>query len=206
MCEQDLIQATTAEVSRRLSQQQAGHGFDHVQRVVKSARIIQAEEGGDMLTVELAAVLHVVGDAKFHNGIERSGQISREILKALDASESLVKQVVSIVDRISFRKRKTAGPLSLEGQIVQDADRLDALGAIGIVRTIEYGTSIGQPFFAPQQADSPSGVSHFYEKLFKLRALMNTETAKRMAIEREEFMRNFLDQFYREYGISGHPA
>ncbi|MCO8123201.1 HD domain-containing protein [Stieleria sp. TO1_6] len=182
--------------------QQAGHGLDHVERVLHSARLIQAEVGGDRCVVELAALLHDVGDAKFHDGVERSAEFAREILGQLGANDELIEHVAKIVDNISFRKGVASDTLSLEGKIVQDADRLDALGAIGIVRTIEYGAVMGQPFFMPGDESQKTGVGHFHEKLFKLKALLNTEPARRLAGQREQFMRTFLDQFLRESQIT----
>ncbi|MCA9139137.1 MAG: HD domain-containing protein [Planctomycetales bacterium] len=196
----EIIWRTRTEVQRRLADQGAGHGFDHVQRVLVSARQIQQEVGGDLFVIELAVLLHDVGDAKFHGGVERSGEFAREILSDLGVGDDVIAHVVHIVDNVSFRKRASAEPLSLEGQVVQDADRLDALGAIGIVRTIEYGAAFNQPFFAPDDPTAKTGVGHFYDKLFTLRALMNTEAGKRLSLQREEFMRSFLDQFYKETG------
>jgi uncharacterized protein len=112
----------------------------------------------------------------------------------------LIEHVAHIVDNISFRKGESAKPLSLEGQVVQDADRLDALGAIGIVRTIEYGAAFGQPFYLADAGNAKTGVGHFHEKLFKLKSLMNTDAGRRMAEDREAFMQTFLDQFMRESG------
>ncbi|QDV24731.1 putative hydrolase [Aureliella helgolandensis] len=194
---------TAAIAAERMQGQQAGHGFDHVSRVLRTARQIQTETGGSRLVVDLAALLHDVGDAKFHDGLERSAEFSREILSAQGVPQEIVEHVTHIVDNISFRKGVPADQLSLEGKIVQDADRLDALGAIGIVRTIEYGAAKGQPFYLPSQRDAasptaPTGVGHFHEKLFKLRALLNTEPARIIALQREEFMRSFLDQFFLE--------
>lgn len=195
-----LVKQVEAVVRERMDGQTAGHGVDHVMRVLASARLIQAEAGGDLMVIELAALLHDVGDAKFHHGAERSAEFSREILSGLGANEDLIEHVAHIVDNISFRKGISASELSLEGKIVQDSDRLDALGAIGIVRTIEYGAAMGQPFYAPDAGDTKTGVGHFHEKLFKLKELLNTATARRLAQERESFMRTFLDQFMRESG------
>ncbi|MCD0462557.1 HD domain-containing protein [Roseiconus lacunae] len=211
MPESNLISIVRREVSRRLSGQGAGHDMDHIDRVVSTAKVIQSREGGDPLVIELAALLHDVGDAKFHDGVERSGEFSREILEKMMASngsmgEPMIRHIVQIVENISFRKRAEASPLSLEGQVVQDADRLDALGAIGIVRTIEYGAVKGQCFFDPKNPHAKSGVSHFYEKLFRLRSLMNTETGRQMAVRREQFMQNFLRQFYDECGLESQSA
>ena len=199
---QELVTQTEAIVRERMDGQSAGHSMDHVLRVLALARTIQAETGGDMQTVELAALLHDVGDAKFHDGVERSAEFSREILGGLGASDAMIEYVAHIVDNISFRKGIHASKLSLEGRIVQDADRLDALGAIGIVRTIEYGAAFGQPFYLPDAGNAKTGVSHFHEKLFKLKDLLNTDAARRIAGEREAFMRTFLDQFLRESGGS----
>ncbi len=201
--DRNLVARTEQIVTDRLRGQQAGHGMDHVLRVLRSAREIQSEVGGGRLIVELAALLHDVGDAKFNDGTERSAEFSREILAELDVPKDVIDHVAMIVDNISFRKRSTATELTLEGKIVQDADRLDALGANGIVRTIEYGAALGQPFFISGSHEQPSktGVGHFHEKLFKLRALLNTEPARRIAGQREQFMRTFLDQFLEECGV-----
>jgi len=198
-----LVERCTAIVRTRMAGQAAGHGMDHVLRVLASARTIQADTGGDLCVIELAALLHDVGDAKFHGGVERSAEFARQILGELEAAEGVIEHVAHIVDNISFRKAIDASELSLEGKIVQDADRLDALGAIGIVRTIEYGAAVGQPFYlAGQGCEVPSaaktGVGHFHEKLFKLKGLMNTDSARRLAEQREQFMRLFLEQFFRE--------
>lgn len=198
--EKDLIQRVESIVTLRLADQQAGHGMDHIMRVLKSAREIQAATGGNAFIIELAALLHDIGDAKFHDGLERSGEMSREILRDLQVAGETIDHVVHIVDNISFRKGTDAETLSLEGKVVQDADRLDALGAVGIVRTIEYGAFKGEPFYLPNSSNEKTGVGHFHEKLFKLHDLMNTEAAKKIAIDREQFMRTFLDQFLSECG------
>lgn len=202
---QQLVAETEAIVRKRMTGQAAGHGMDHVLRVLASAQAIQAEAGGDLEVVELAALLHDVGDAKFHNGVERSAEFAREILGGLGTDRDLSEHVAHIVDNISFRKGASAKPLSLEGKIVQDADRLDALGAIGIVRTIEFGAAPPpgvpvQPFYLPDAGNEKTGIGHFHEKLFKLKDLLNTDAARQMAEERESFMRAFLDQFLRESG------
>jgi uncharacterized protein len=198
---QEIVEQVATIVRQRMAGQQAGHGIDHLQRVLKTAKEIQAEEGGDALVVELAAWLHDIGDAKFCDGVERSAEFSHEILTDLGLPAEIIDHVAHIVDNISFRKGSAAKELSLEGKIVQDADRLDALGAIGIVRTIEYGATMGQPFHVSDSSDSQkTGVGHFHEKLFKLRGLLNTAPARRIAGQREQFMQTFLDQFFGECG------
>jgi uncharacterized protein len=205
--ENEIVARVERIVRRRMADQQAGHGVDHVMRVLKTARQIQSEVGGERLVIELAALLHDLGDAKFHHGVERSGEFAREILstEGLDADKlgaETIEHVASIVDGISFRKQTDPQSLTLEGKVVQDADRLDAIGAIGIVRTIEYGAVMGQPFHVADNPDGSvkTGVGHFHEKLFKLRGLLNTEPAKRIAVQREQFMQTFLDQFFEECG------
>lgn len=196
-----IVKSVECEVRQRMAGMQAGHGVDHVLRVLKTAGEIQAEVGGDAFIISLAAWLHDVGDSKFHQGVERSAQFTREILASQAVTGAVVDHVADIVDNISFRKGSQAAELSLEGQIVQDADRLDALGAIGIVRTIEYGAAFGQPFYIQDNCERrPTGVGHFYDKLFKLCKLLNTEPARRIAEQRELFMRDFLRQFFDECG------
>ncbi|QDV64369.1 HD domain-containing protein [Crateriforma conspicua] len=202
-----VIRQVRGIVIDRMSGQGAGHDADHVLRVWRTARWIQRQTGGDAFVVELAALLHDIGDAKFHQGIERSGVLSKHILATFSVPADVVDQVVHIVDNISFRKAADPNTLSIEAKIVQDADRLDALGAIGIVRTIEYGAVKGQPFHRPGCDDpSKSGIGHFHEKLFKLRGLLNTEAAKQIAEERETFMRDFLAQFLSECDTAGDDA
>ena len=196
-----LVELVRRMVANRMAGQQAGHGIDHVMRVYRTACEIQSEVGGDRQVVELASLLHDIGDAKFNHGIERSAEFSIQILGELGASADLIRRVAEIVDNISFRKGVNPEHLSLEGKIVQDADRIDALGAIGIVRTIEFGATRGQPFYIPATDESsaqPTGVGHFYDKLFKLHDQLNTESARRIAKQREEFMRIFLEQYFRE--------
>ena len=198
--QQAVVDQVANIVRSRLAGQGAGHGFDHVQRVWNTACMIQQTAGGDLCVIELAALLHDIGDAKFHGGKEKSKEFSTEILQTLDVADDVIQHVGKIVDNISFRKREVAEPLSLEGQIVQDADRLDALGAIGIVRTIEYGATFNQPFYSDDVETQKTGVGHFYDKLFQLRDLMNTEAGREIAKQREDFMHAFIDQFKLEWG------
>lgn len=200
MYDPQVIQQIKKEVQQILHSQGAGHGWDHIQRVYTTATDIQSVEGGELWTIELAALLHDVGDAKFHDGKERSGEISRDLLKRYNVSKEQTEPIVHIVENLSFRKRDTALPLTTEGQIVQDADRLDALGAVGIVRTIEYGQYRSQPFYDVANPLGKSGVIHFHEKLFRIPDLLNTQTAKAIAVERIEFMRSFLFQYFSEIG------
>ena len=205
---EELIEQVSSIVRSRMATQGAGHGYDHIQRVWRTACHLQGICGGNQLVIELAALLHDIGDAKFNHGKECSKEFSVEILEGLGVEPSIISHVAQIVDNISFRKRASAEPLSLEGQVVQDADRLDALGAIGIVRTIEFGVAFDQPFYDPESGvhggeDQKTGVGHFYEKLFKLRDLMNTKAAREVARDREDFMRGFITQFELEWKGQG---
>lgn len=197
VAQSEIIASVFETVQRRMEGQGAGHDFEHVRRVFENAKTICAAEGGDWFVIGLSALLHDLGDAKFWDGQERSGEFATEILNNLGLSTSIVQHVVDIVDNLSFRKRKTAMPLSFEGQIVQDADRLDALGAIGIVRTVEYGATIGQPFYSPNPREK-TGIQHFDDKLLKLKQLMNTKTARDLAEKRDAFMRRFVEQLRSE--------
>lgn len=197
--ERDVIDAVRDQVSMHLRGQGAGHGFDHVTRVHRTACRLQKEAGGERFTIELAAWLHDVGDAKFNDGQELSGKLSREILTKLDVDATVIESVVDIVDKISFRKQTPVHQLSHEARIVQDADRLDALGAVGIVRTIEFGAVKNQPFH--DSSASQTGLGHFFDKLFKLRELMNTDAAKAEAASRERIMRDFVRNYVSECGI-----
>lgn len=208
--EQAWIDASREAAKEHMEGVGAGHDFDHVCRVhANAAHLKSANEIRGIsirgCVVELAAWLHDVGDAKFHDGAELSGQLSEEIMSRVGVELAVRRAVVEIVDNISFRKRASAKPLSLEGQLVQDADRLDAVGAIGIVRTIEYGHSKQQPFYVHGQSfqkhsslSEKTGVGHFFEKLFLLPELMNTEVGRIEAERRVEFMHGFLKQFFAE--------
>ncbi|QDV69352.1 putative hydrolase [Rosistilla carotiformis] len=198
------VEAVEQIVCQRMAGQAAGHDFDHVLRVRHAAQSLQAEVGGDRFVIELAALLHDIGDAKFQGGIERSGEFTQQILAEQPVASPVIPRVVEIVETISFRKRTDRSTLTLEAQIVQDADRLDALGAVGIVRTIEYGATVGQPFHCSQTESEPrpTGIDHFHEKLFRLTDLMNTDPARRIARQRHAFMQSFLDQYLREWNAA----
>lgn len=198
--EQHVTNKVRDQVSRQFSGQGAGHGFDHITRVHRTACQLQQEAGGNRFVIELAAWLHDVGDAKFNDGQELSGKLSHEILGNLQVDPIVIESVVDIVDKISFRKKTPASLLSHEAKIVQDADRLDALGAVGIVRTIEYGAVKNQPFYSRDAVQS--GLGHFFEKLFKLRGIMNTEAAKTEAASRERIMREFVLHYCDECEIA----
>jgi uncharacterized protein len=209
----DLIERTAAHVEAAMRGEGSGHDWWHVYRVWCTARHLAQVEGGDVQVVELAALLHDLGDHKFHGGDETvAPRMARTWLDSLGAPPDLTAHVSEIVGTLSFKGAGVPTPMrTLEGQIVQDADRLDALGAVGIARAFAYGGYKGRLLYDPahpveQHADfetyknntNPT-INHFYEKLLLLKDLMNTPTARRAAEERHIFMEQFLARFYAEW-------
>jgi uncharacterized protein len=210
---QELITQTEMFVKKELANAEGGHDWWHIYRVWKLARTIAAGEQVDMLVVELSALLHDIADSKFHNGDENVGpQKARAFLQTAGAPETVIEQVVQVIMHISFKGGHNTGAFySPELSVVQDADRLDAIGAIGIARTFNYGgfknRAIYDPNIAPdlnmtkeqyKNSTAPT-INHFYEKLLLLKDRMNTETGRRMAVERHAFMETFLAKFYQEW-------
>ena len=208
--EEEIIKEVSDFVSKAMQKHDSGHGWSHIERVVRLALHIHECEGrGDRLTVELGALLHDVGDHKFaaHDG---PAEI-RRLLGSLGADTSLIDEVVCINQNISYSKGRNDIVKSDEMQIVQDADRLDAMGAIGIARAFGYGGFKGREIYDPRagyagppglpssSSNSASTVHHFYDKLLMLRELMNTATGKKLADERHDFMIKYLEQFFREW-------
>ncbi len=209
----DIINKTVEYIKDKLSGEGSGHDWWHIYRVWKSAVQIGKHEVADMFVVELAALLHDIADWKFHDGNDEIGpQLSRVWLEKLAVDENIIVHVCQIVKDVSF---KGAGVLTkmktIEGMIVQDADRLDALGAVGIGRAFAYGGSKGREMYNPlikpmmhisfEQYKSNHGttVNHFYEKLLLLKDLMNTESAKKIAEKRHKIMKDFLEEFFIEW-------
>lgn len=174
-----------------------GHDYYHIERVVINARRILETEQANRFIVELAAWLHDLGDHKLHDGIDKSDELIRAFLETLSVRQTIIEQVVEIVSQVSFSKGNT--PSSMEAKIVQDADRLDAIGAVGIARCFAYGGSKNRILYSPDKKEQEnSSIQHFYDKLFKLKDLMNTDTAKRIARQRHSFMEEYVAEFYRE--------
>lgn len=208
-----ILAKTTEYVRAKLQGEGSGHDWWHIHRVVGNARMICSKENADMFIVELAALLHDIGDWKFHNGDETAGpRMAKEWLGQLGVENSIINQVCLIIEELSFKGAGTPTPMStLEGQIVQDADRLDAIGAIGIARAFAYGGHKGREIHNPdikpelhqtfEQYKSSTGptLNHFYEKLLLLKERMNTNTARKIAVERHAFMEEFLGQFLGEW-------
>ena len=213
MTNPDLIAKTILFVKEKLNDAEGGHDWFHIERVYKNAVLISKNEVCDTTIVQLGALLHDIADSKFHNGDETIGpRVAREFLELEKVDEEIITHVVNIIENISFKggnfeKKFT----SIELSIVQDADRLDAIGAIGIARTFNYGgfknRTLYDPEIAPNSSmtkeeykknDSPT-INHFYEKLLLLKDKMNTATGKQIAQERHRYMEGFLAQFYAEW-------
>lgn len=202
-------------VKEKLEGAEAGHDWFHIERVWKLSKKIAEQEGGNLEVIELSALLHDIADPKFHNGDETLAlKISQNFLEEIHVEGELIEQVLFVIKNISFKNRAEAPenpPLEL--QIVQDADRLDAIGAIGIARTFNFGGFKNNLMYHPEikpnlgmnkeeyKKSNGTTINHFYEKLLLLKDLMNTETAKKIASERHNFMLQFLDEFYKEWNV-----
>lgn len=207
-----LIEKTIAFVKEKLKDAEGGHDWFHIERVYNNALNIAQYEYCDNTIVALGALLHDIADSKFHDGDETVGpKLAWEFLEKQDVSEDTIIHVVNIIENISFKggnfERKFS---SIELDVVQDADRLDAIGAIGIARTFNYGGFKNRPLYNPEIAPnlnmskeeyknsvSPT-INHFYEKLLLLKDKMNTKTGKSIAEERHAYMEKFLEQFFAE--------
>ena len=176
----------------------SGHDFDHTLRVYHMATRLAEEEGADLQTVQLAALLHDVDDRKLSPETYEGKLRAVAFLKENGVEDGKIESIVDIVSRISF-SAQLPPPESIEGKCVQDADRLDAMGAIGIARTFAYGGSRGRRMHDPEGVDKNASIQHFYDKLLRLKDSMNTPIGRRMAEERDQFMRQFLEQFYGEW-------
>ncbi|WP_338782274.1 HD domain-containing protein [Metabacillus sp. FJAT-52054] len=186
-------------VKKHLDKEGSGHDWLHIERVRKLALKLVEETEADAFIVELAALFHDLSDRKLADDKRMSRLEVEDMLIALSVSENDRSQIMHIIDTISFRGTGRTVPETIEGKIVQDADRLDAMGAIGIARTFVYAGSRGTPIYDPgEQTKGDSAIQHFYDKLLKLKGLMNTEAGKMKAEERHRFMELYLDTFYKE--------
>ncbi|RIJ41571.1 HD domain-containing protein [Pontibacter oryzae] len=213
MQKEDILAETAAYVQQLLTGEGSGHDWWHIFRVWNNAKNIAAGEQANLFVVELAALLHDIGDHKFHNGDESVGpRMAREWLQKYDLEGDLIEHICQIIQDLSYKGAGTSSSMhTLEGRIVQDADRLDAIGAIGIARTFAYGghknREIYDPAIAPVMHDSFEAyknstaptINHFYEKLLLLKDRMHTETARQLAQQRHAYMEAFLEQFYAEW-------
>lgn len=208
-----VVARTQAFVREQLGGEASGHDWWHVHRVWRTAVEIGSEEGADLYVVQLTALLHDIADAKFHDGDEEIGpRTAADWLRSLDVDEQTFAHVAEIIRDMSFKGAGVQTPMQTrEGMVVQDADRLDALGAIGIARAFAYGGAQGRilhdPWSAPvmhgtaaeYRSHRGSTLNHVSEKLLLLKDRMNTESARRIARERHQFMEHFLRQFFAEW-------
>ncbi|RZA03544.1 MAG: HD domain-containing protein [Moraxellaceae bacterium] len=208
-----LIENTIAFVKQQLEGAEAGHDWFHIERVFKTTQNINEAEKGDATVVELAALLHDIADPKFHDGDEELGpKIAGQFLEQQAVNQIIIDHVLNIIRHMSFKQSFDAQTFdSLELRIVRDADRLDAIGAIGIARAFTYGgfknrvlydPAIPPADFKDKEAYKNSNghtINHFYEKLLLLKDLMHTQKGKELAAKRHEFMEGFLEQFYAEW-------
>ncbi len=214
MTNTQIIEETIAFVKEILKGAEGGHDWFHIQRVFKNTLLIAKDEKVDVLVVSLGALLHDIADAKFNGGDETVGpKMASVLLQSLEVDKKIVDHVVKIIENISYKSSLDSKKSfeSKELQVVQDADRLDAIGAIGIARAFNYGgyknREIYNPEIAPnlqmtkeeyKKSKAPT-INHFYEKLLLLKDKMNTESGKKLAEKRHEFMLDYLEQFYKEW-------
>jgi uncharacterized protein len=213
MNSQILIKETISFVKDKLKNAESGHDWFHIERVWKNSKKIAETENCNRLIVEMAALLHDIADSKFHNGNEEIGpETAMNYMNSLNLDKDSKLHIVNIIRNISFKGGHRHSDFnSIELQIVQDADRLDAIGAIGIARAFNYGGYKNRTLYDPDikpdmnmskeayKNSSAPTINHFYEKLLLLKDLMNTEGGKKLAAERHLFMEHFLDQFYKEW-------
>lgn len=214
MTSQSIIEQTIAFVKKQLENAEGGHDWFHIERVYKNSLLIAKNEiSANQLIVALGALLHDIADSKFYNGDETIGpKMAKEFLRELQVDVSIINHVINIIENISFKggneQQKFSSP---ELDVVQDADRLDAIGAVGIARCFNYGGFKNRAIYNPnimpnlnmtkeqyKKSTAPT-INHFYEKLLLLKDRMNTKTGRQLAQKRHEFMQAYLDQFYSEW-------
>ena len=218
MSDSELVEETITFVKETLQNAEGGHDWFHIQRVFNNTMLIARDEKVDILVVSLGALLHDIADAKFYDGDESIGpKMATDFLTSLGVPKKVINHVVKIIENSSFKsslnngKTKNKPFSSKELQVVQDADRLDAMGAIGIARTFNYGgfknRTIYDPSIPPnlkmtkdeyKKSTGPT-INHFYEKLLLMKDKMNTKTGKKLAEKRHQYMLDFLKQFYMEW-------
>jgi len=207
----EIIARAMAYVKEKFENEYSGHDWFHTLRVFRTATRIAEAEGADLETVQLAALLHDVDDRKLSPETYAEQKNARSFLAENGVEESVICEICRIISEVSFVGSDSVVPSTLEGKCVQDADRLDAIGAIGIARAFAYGGNHNRLMYHPDIAPNPNmskeeyiksnstTVNHFYEKLFKLTDMMNTDTAKQIAKERDEYMKAFIAEFMDEW-------
>lgn len=208
-----IIAKTCKFVEEELAGDGSGHDWWHIYRVWTTAKNIAQQEGARLIIVELSALLHDIADWKFHDGDDSKGpQVAEQFLKENQVEQEVIDPVVDIIATISYKGAGVATPMkTLEGKVVQDADRLDAIGAMGIARTFAYGGHKNRLIYHPDEKpvlhqsfedykkNKGHTINHFYEKLLLLKDRMNTVSGKRLAEDRHQFMQAYLDQFHKEW-------
>lgn len=209
----DVINLTVQFVKQKLADAEGGHDWFHIERVWRNAKLISNSENGNQLVIELASLLHDIADYKFNDGNEHIGpRIAENFLESINVERVIIKEVVFIVKNISFKGGYNENiKKTIELEIVQDADRLDAIGAIGVARTFSFGGFKGSLMHDPNQKpninqsekeykkSNGTTINHFHEKLLLLKNLMNTKTGKKLAQNRHNYMIGFLQQFHSEW-------
>ncbi|WP_276168499.1 HD domain-containing protein [Zobellia alginiliquefaciens] len=214
MTNSEIVEQTIAFVKETLQGAEGGHDWFHIQRVFKNTLLIAKEEKVDVLVVSLGALLHDIADAKFNDGDETVGpKLAQHFLTDLGVNKDTIDHVIKIIENISFKNSLEKGKKfsSIELEVVQDADRLDALGAIGIARAFNYGGFKNRELYNPEIApnlkmtkaeykkSTAPTLNHFYEKLLLLKDKMNTVTGTKLAEQRHDYMLDYLEQFYQEW-------
>jgi len=210
-----IINKTVQFVKETLQGAEGGHDWFHIERVWKNAKLIAKNENVDLFIIELGALLHDIADAKFYDGDESIGpKKANAFLKSLSVNEDVIQHIINIINNISYKNSLELNAIkfhSKELDVIQDADRLDAIGAIGIARAFNYGGFKNRELYNPEikpninlskesykKSKAPT-INHFYEKLLLLKDLMNTKTGQKIAKERHVFMEQYLEQFYSEW-------
>lgn len=194
--EQKQLEAIIKYVYNLFSKDSTGHDFFHLKRVVRLSRKIATYEQANLFVSEAGAWLHEIGDVKLFKNPQLAKEQMINFLQSISINEKTIQDLLIAIEDISFRKGKT--PKSLEGKVIQDADRLDALGAIGIARTFAYGGATGQLIYHEGQPENTT-IQHFYDKLLLLKDQMNTTYGQQIAVKRHFFMELFLEQFFKEW-------
>jgi len=216
LTQQSMIDQTVVYVKKALGYDKVGHDWWHIYRVWQTALYIANQEQADLFIVQLAALLHDIADWKFHDGDDKaSAALAQKWLRDIQVDEEAISHIVDIINNVTFKGAKVENAIkTLEGKIVQDADRLDAIGAIGIARTFAYGGHKGIPIHDPNlqpvlhasfedyKKHKGTTINHFYEKLLLLKDLMNTATAKILADKRHKVMEGYLQQFSAEWNLN----
>lgn len=215
MEKEEVIKKTAEYMKQRLEKDNSGHDWWHTYRVWQLGKKIAINENADVFVVELACLLHDIADYKFHGGDENIGpRLANEWLQKINVESTIINQIIDIISKSSFKGATAKNKIiTREGKCVQDADRLDAIGAIGIARCFAFGGAKGNRIYEPSispniniseeeyKKTNSTQINHFYEKLLLLKDRMNTQTAKKIAEERHIFIEKYLEQFFREWNL-----